>query len=154
MKAVAIALATLMAAGCLSYHSVQTERVNAEQERRIAELEKELASLREEHEQLKATCDWVALLEQARKATPTPVQEVPVLDAKVTAVDEERNIIDLSIGSQDGVRAGFEFTVYRGDIYVGKVVVDDVLKKRCTGFSKKELQAKPIQIGDRARTRW
>jgi len=49
---------------------------------------------------------------------------------------------------------GYEFTVYRGDKYVGKVIVDDVQKDHCSGYSKKELQSGNIAVGDDARTRW
>ena len=79
---------------------------------------------------------------------------VPALTAKVSAVDEKFNIVILSIGRDDGVKPGYEFTVYRGDKYVGKVIVDDVQKDHCSGYSRKELQSGEMQVGDDARTRW
>ena len=79
---------------------------------------------------------------------------VPALAAKVAAVDEKVNIVILSIGSDDNVKVGYEFTVYRGNKYVGKVVVEDVQKDHCSGYSKKDLQSGEIQVGDDARTRW
>jgi len=78
----------------------------------------------------------------------------PPIAATVNAVDLEANIIILSAGKDDGVRPGCEFTIYRGDKYVGKVIVDDVEKDHCSGYSKKEMQAAPIEKGDQARTRW
>ena len=79
---------------------------------------------------------------------------VPALAAKVSGVNAEHNIVILSIGMDDGVKPGYEFTVYRGDKYVGKVIVDDVQKDHCSGYSKKELQSGDIAVGDDARTRW
>ena len=79
---------------------------------------------------------------------------VPALTAKVSGVNAEHNIVILSIGTDDDVKVGYEFTVYRGDKYVGKVIVDDVQKDHCSGYSKKELQSGNIAVGDDARTRW
>ena len=79
---------------------------------------------------------------------------VPAVAGKVAAVDEKVNIVILSVGSDDGVKVGYEFTVYRGNKYIGKVVVEDVQKDHCSGSSKKELQGGEIQVGDDARTRW
>jgi chromosome segregation ATPase len=79
---------------------------------------------------------------------------VPAMAGKVAAVDEKVNIVILTIGSDDGVKVGYEFTVYRGSKYVGKVVVEDVQKDHCSGYSRKELQTGAIEVGDDARTRW
>lgn len=55
---------------------------------------------------------------------PTPAE----IYGKVKRVDLSFGIVVISVGEDDGVKAGMEFTVYRGDGYVGKVIVEDVDK--------------------------
>ena len=52
-----------------------------------------------------------------------------VITGKVTAVADEIGLVVLSVGGDDGVREGGEFTVYRGGDFVAKVVVDRVDRK-------------------------
>jgi hypothetical protein len=56
---------------------------------------------------------------------PTPAE----IYGKVESVESARGIVVISVGEDDGVKPGMEFTVYRGDGYVGKVVVEDVDKE-------------------------
>jgi DNA repair exonuclease SbcCD ATPase subunit len=117
---------------------------------KAAGLEKQIVAMAKEIES-------AGVMLQAYKdkfGTITEWINVPALTAKVTGVNAEHNIVILSIGMDDGVKAGYEFTLYRGDKYVGKVIVDDVQKDHCSGYSKKELQAGDIAVGDDARTRW
>lgn len=79
---------------------------------------------------------------------------VPKLAAMVSGVDTGLNIVMLSIGRDDGVKPGFEFTIYRGSEYVGKVVINRVEKDYCSGESKKEIEKSPVQVGDQATTRF
>ncbi|MEW6745134.1 MAG: hypothetical protein AB1486_20465 [Planctomycetota bacterium] len=50
----------------------------------------------------------------------------PPIDAVVQAVDQDAKLVVLSKGSDDGVKKGFKFSVYRDDKYVGEVVVIEV----------------------------
>lgn len=127
---------------------LESELMDAQDQ--IAGLEKKIVALSKELES-------AGVMLQAYKDKFGVISELvsaPALTAKVSAVDEKLNIVVLSIGKDEGVKPGYEFTVYRGDKYVGKVVVDDVAKDHCSGYSKKELQQAPIQVGDDARTRW
>jgi hypothetical protein len=64
--------------------------------------------------------------------TPVPVPEIvkpgqqprAPIDAKVTAVANEIGLVVLSVGKNDGVQLGDEFTVYRGAEFVAKIVID------------------------------
>ena len=78
----------------------------------------------------------------------------PPLKGRVSAVNGELNIVVLSIGRDDKVEAGYEFTIYRGSEYVGKVVIDKVDKDFCSGYSRKEVEKAPIEVGDNATTRF
>jgi hypothetical protein len=64
------------------------------------------------------------------------------------------NIVVLSIGRDDAVKPGYEFTVFRGSEYVARVVIDKVEKDFCSGYSKKEVEKMPISVGDDATTKF
>ena len=53
------------------------------------------------------------------------VTAMPKIDALVVAVRD--GIVVLSVGRDDNVKAGYEFTVYEGDQFLGKVKVENVL---------------------------
>lgn len=82
------------------------------------------------------------------------ITSVPTIKAMVSGVDNNLNIVMLSVGRDEKVRVGFEFTIYRGTEYVGKVVINRVERDYCSGESKKEIQKSPIQVGDQATTRF
>jgi predicted nucleic acid-binding Zn-ribbon protein len=80
--------------------------------------------------------------------------EVP-LNAKIIAVRPEVNIVMLSIGSSDSVKEGYEFTVYSGSTYKGKVQVESIYPNMCSAKIIPGLTAKnqTIEEGDSASTR-
>ncbi|MCU0726811.1 MAG: hypothetical protein MUE73_13655, partial [Planctomycetes bacterium] len=115
-----------------------------------ANLEKQIVSLTEELDKAK-----LLLAAYEKEVGPLgPIIGVPKLNAMVSGVDNSLNIIMLSIGRDDGVKIGFEFTVYRGNEYIGKVVINRVERDYCSGESKKPLEKGPIQVGDQATTRF
>ena len=116
----------------------------------IVELQKRIKGLSDQIETQK-----MSLLVYEDKFGPIgDVIIAPPLKAKVSAVNNELNIVVLSIGRDDKVKAGYEFTVYRGAEYVGRIVIDKVDKDFCSGYSRKELEKNPIAVGDDARTRY
>jgi hypothetical protein len=82
------------------------------------------------------------------------VMNPPTIRARVTAVDNNLNIVMLSVGRDDKVKVGFAFTVYRGNEYIGKVIIDKVEADYASGYSVKELEQGAIQVGDDATTRF
>jgi hypothetical protein len=78
----------------------------------------------------------------------------PPIYAKVTSVSEEGHAAILSVGSDDNVKVGYEFTISRGDEYVGKVVIFRVERDLSFGYSKKEVERLPIKAGDDATKRF
>ena len=79
---------------------------------------KDLAKLEEEH----------VRLARARKAIDDPVRVAPPA-GQVTACDSSVNLVVLSIGSDDGVKEGHEFTIHRNGAFVAKVIVNKVDRK-------------------------
>jgi hypothetical protein len=139
----------LILTGCRTSWSSKSVEVSADAEA-LRELHEENARLREENEQLRRQ------LKVRDGQTPSNSDWLNghTVAGKVCSVDAEKNVVVLSVGKNDGVRVGYEFTVYRGNRYVAKVVIEDVEAEQCSGYSKKELQAGTIEIGDDARTRW
>jgi hypothetical protein len=68
------------------------------------------------------------------------------LEAKVTAMATETGLVVISIGKDDGVLEGDEFTVYRGGEFVAKVVVDRSDRKWAAG--KMVLKKSEPRVGD------
>jgi len=77
----------------------------------------------------------------------------PVVHAKVLAVNNEVNIVMLSVGSDDGVKKGHVLTVYRGKKYIGQALVEKVFKDMCSARILASSRAGDAKEGDDADTR-
>ncbi len=75
------------------------------------------------------------------------------LDGFVTAVSKELPIIMLSLGQDDGVAIGYRFTVYRGNTYVGRAVVEQVYKDAAAARIDSSMTTGDIRKGDKVSTR-
>lgn len=79
--------------------------------------------------------------EPGGKYTPAEVY------GKVERVDGKFGIVVISVGEDDGVRAGMEFTVYRDEGYVGKVIVTEVDKELSVARVDKSV-SNEVKVGD------
>ena len=79
--------------------------------------------------------------EPGRKFTPADIY------GKVQRVDPKFGIVVISVGEDDGVEAGMEFTVYRGEGYVGRVVVTEVDKELSVARVDKSV-SEQVKVGD------
>ena len=77
----------------------------------------------------------------------------PPIDALVEEVDADLKLVVLSVGKQDEVKEGFEFTVYREDKFVGKVRVHKVYENLAGARVLFTAAGGGIRQGDRATTR-
>jgi predicted nuclease with TOPRIM domain len=116
----------------------------------IAELEKRQNAMADDIEKKELR---IAAYRDKFGEVPEWISMAPIT-AKVTNVSDEYNIVMLSVGSDDHVKVGYEFTIFRGAEYVGKVVINKVEKDYCAGYSKKEVERDVIQEGDDAKTRF
>jgi predicted nuclease with TOPRIM domain len=116
----------------------------------IAELEKRLNAAGDEIEKK----DLILAAYRDKYGEVPEWISMPPITAKVTNVSDEFNIVMLSVGTDDNVKVGYEFTIFRGAEYVGKVVINKVEKDYCAGYSKKEVERDVIQAGDDAKTRF
>jgi len=74
----------------------------------------------------------------------------PPIDAKVVAVQEDVNLVLISAGADDGVKVGYEFSIYSGESFVAKVIVEKVLKD--VSGCRILFQVNPIQVNYNAST--
>lgn len=125
------------------------------------ELEQDIRTLRatyaDTREKLREKELLVAMVENAgvNIASLVPGPPVPAIDGTVVAVksDIQPPLVLLSVGTDDQVEQGFQFSIYRNDKFVGKVVVERVLNDSagCRVLFTADGQA--IQAGDSAATR-
>jgi hypothetical protein len=62
---------------------------------------------------------------------PTATQPF-IADGRVLAVSPDVQLVMISLGSQQGVKPGYQFTISRGDQYIGKVQVEKVYPDMCS----------------------
>ena len=82
-----------------------------------------------------------------------PARQTPVVttsDIKGLVIAKGDSMVQLSVGSADGVKKGMEFHVTRGDRFLCDVVVTDVDINKCAGVL--ELVQQSPQVGDTAST--
>jgi len=103
------------------------ERANGQ----ISQLQDELAATQKEKtelaEELQKKANLIAMItERIGAAAIAEMQNMPAINGQVTGVDEDLNIVLVSVGTDDEVKVGFTMTVYRGGEYVGRLVIDKV----------------------------
>ena len=84
--------------------------------------------------------------EPARAAEPETVSEIG-LEGTVTAVDSPNSMVEISIGSSDGVEGGMTFYVVRGDDFICELLIIDVDEAAAVGVM--QLTAKQPKKGDK-----
>jgi hypothetical protein len=72
----------------------------------------------------------------------------PPQTGKILQADNAHNIFVISLGSEDGVRVGFKYTVARGNHYVAEIVIDRVEAKMASGSAVRGMSTGEIQPGD------
>jgi len=124
----------------------------------VTELEKLRDSLQTQLAQAK---DTIALNEEVfaelskhgieARTVIAGLQNVPPIDGLVIAVLPDTHTVALNVGSKQGVRKNFNFTIFRGPDFIAKVNVFDVEEKRCA--AQIITSSGPVKVGDAAQTR-
>jgi hypothetical protein len=65
-----------------------------------------------------------------------------------------KDLIEISIGADDGLKVGHALDVYRGSTYLGRIVIRKTGPDRAVGQVLRELQRGQIKRGDRVTTRF
>ena len=79
--------------------------------------------------------------------------EQPPHDGQVTAANNGTNVYVVSLGAEDGVKAGFQYVVSRGGEYIATIQINDVQAKQSAGFALKGYSKGEIRQGDRIMNR-
>ncbi len=143
---VALRLAIVFAAGLLAGVGVSWLHFGPESkeaEERVDRLKARLA----ESEQAVARARF-ELESPSRRPGIDPVTRQPAQQTTVAAVGAAGEVVSIPLGSDDGVRVGFVYTVSRSSLYVGQIEITETRPKSSKGRSVRPLQRRPIQVGD------
>lgn len=116
-------------------------------------------ALRERLEELNRQLqDQYADLSRVAKAlgfdSETLVSQIPPrLDGVVTAVNEAQGLVEVSLGSDDGLKRGHVLQVYRGTQYLGQITLRQVGPDKAVGDIDKKLQRGRIKKDDNVTTK-
>ncbi len=121
--------------------------------KRIVALRKELHSSEQRRRELE---NVFTKLEEMGFDIPAIIVKqgtVPV-HGKVLAVDPETDIVVISVGEKAHVTKGMSLSVYRGDNYVGKVVVNSVFPDMSSARIIRAETVKEVKAGDNVTNRF
>jgi hypothetical protein len=110
----------------------------------------EFATLSDEFDTLKLNYDTV--LATGGGAGGVGTSPARPIDAMINAVDNDEKLVVISAGKEQKVEAGYEFTVYRGDQFIGKVKVIKVYPELAGARILWTREGREIQRGDKAST--
>lgn len=114
----------------------------------------ELTREKEREDQLvQQVARYTRLAKEANLDLTAPLKGLPPqLDGRVTAVSKN-DLIEVSLGSDDGLRAGHTIEVFRGRNYLGRAQVLETTPDRAVAKILKPYRRGMIQKGDRVATR-
>ena len=116
-------------------------------------------SLRERLEELNRQLqDQYAQLNRVAVARGITANDVvshipPKLDGVVTAVDEAKGLVEISLGADDGLKREHVLQVYQGTQYLGQIKLREVGPDKAVGDIDKKMQRGRIKKGDNVTTK-
>ncbi len=129
----------------------EKEAREEDQRQKVALLDKTTKDLEEARAKVDLLTKQVAEQQARVDIDSDPTSLVPTLDGRVIAVAS--GAIEVSLGSDDGLRVEHVLEVYRDDEYVGRAVVTSVQPDRAVARLVKEYVRGVVQRGDRVTTR-
>ncbi len=118
----------------------------------LHQAESSLAMATERKQQLEEQVQTArTVLQQNGLSLERPKHIVPLVDGVITAVADD--LVEVSIGSDDGLQPGHELEVFRADEYVGRLRVVSVKPDRAVVRILKDYSRGIVQRGDRVATR-
>jgi myosin heavy subunit len=140
----------------------QAEAQNARLTTIKTTLEKDLAEVRKDYTATKQKLlDAELVLDELRnQGVPISTlvvnhKPMPPINGKVAGVksDVQPALVLLTVGKDDKVERGFTFTIYRGNQFIGKVVVEKLMADSCGCRVLFTAAGQQIKAGDDAATR-
>ncbi|MBI3269510.1 MAG: hypothetical protein HYZ53_10855 [Planctomycetes bacterium] len=129
-------------------------------ENRLAISEKNLADLEVQYITRMKDLDESKLQLAKLREAGIPVEVISTgmvkhVEGKVLAVSEKMNLMIISAGKDKGVEQGYQFTVFRGGKYVGKVQVQKADKdwSSAAALATFMKEGEKVQVGDSVSTR-
>ncbi len=112
-------------------------------EKNLVDLEKQYIQKVKELEEAKGKLSMVP-----PDAIPAEARAVKAVDGKVLAVSKVMNLLIVNIGKERGVEVGDQFTVYRGDKFVGKIQVEKADKDWSSARMIEDFKRLDPTVGD------
>jgi hypothetical protein len=112
------------------------------------------ARLEERRDQLSGDLAKAREVMQRKGIDPNepPENTPPKVDGQVTAVSSS-GLVEISIGSDDGIREGHQLEVFSGSSYLGRIKIRRTAPDRAVGEVIPEYRKGEIKKGDRVATR-
>ncbi|MBI4612615.1 MAG: hypothetical protein HY720_03305 [Planctomycetes bacterium] len=114
-------------------------------DQQIRDITEQLNEFKSKIEHLKAQGIDVERLAEVKVPKP--------LDGKVVAVNADVLLCMVNLGEKEGVEKGMVFTVYRGNSYIGQIVVDQVYPDMCSARIDPRFLKEQMREGDDVTTR-
>ena len=119
----------------------------------LGNLQGEVVRLKERNQQLISQLSSWAQVFKKRDINPdVELAGVPPLDGIVTAVRPNK-LVEISLGSDDGLQIGHTVQIYRGQSYLGRAQIINVSPDRSVGQLDPEMKRGPVQKDDRVSTK-
>ena len=84
----------------------------------------------------------------------TPVSHIPPPVEGVILKVSKEDLVEISIGHDDGLKIGHSLDVYRDNTYLGRIVIRKTDPDRAVGQLQKDLQRGQIKVGDKVTTKF
>jgi DNA repair exonuclease SbcCD ATPase subunit len=94
------------------------------------------------------------VLDRNGLAADSLVAHIPPKVEGVVMEVSDKDLLEISIGSDDGLKVGHSLDVYRGNQYLGRIKIKRTNPDRAVGQIMKELQRGQIKKGDRVTTKF
>jgi hypothetical protein len=98
----------------------------------------------------------ISMLSSMGRTIEDPIDLLPPpVDGTVTALSkrDDPNLIELSLGKDDGLRVNHRIDLYRGNTYLGYAVVTEIAADGQTSVAKVLDRKAPVKAGDNFTTR-
>ncbi len=120
------------------------------------ELKNEIASLERMQKELNANLTQRIKVMRANGLKPDSLTDhiVPKLDGVVTKIGDRKDLVAISMGTDDGIRVGHVLDVYRGDRYIGKVTVSKTEFNVSVARTNKDFMQDIVREGDHVTSRF
>jgi hypothetical protein len=124
-----------------------TDKLNAAEALRLT-LEEKNRQLQDQYARLQNVAEAMGFNER------TLVEHIPPpVDGRVLEVRETSGLVEISLGSDDGLKKGHSLEVYRGTKYLGRIIIREIDPDRAVGQIDKKMQRDRIQKGDNVTTK-